>query len=67
MTMERGKVNKVENTLLITAVVMAVALLFVVIYTIKFLSHNLLNALAPSVKSGQTVNFNIEAAKSLNL
>lgn len=65
--MERGRVNRIENILLIMAVVFSIALLFFVIYTIRFLSHNLLNALAPNVKSGQSASFNIEGAKSLGL
>ncbi len=65
--MERGKVSKIENILLVLAVVFFVALLFFVIYTFKFLSHNLLNALAPNEKSAQGINFNIEGARNLGL
>ncbi|MCL5006796.1 MAG: hypothetical protein M1153_01425 [Patescibacteria group bacterium] len=59
------KASKIENVLLVVAVALSALLLFAVIYTIGFLSHNLRSALAPSVQSGTTVNFNIQGAQNL--
>ena len=65
--MERGKVNKVENALLASAVGITVILLVFVIYTIQFLSHNLLDALAPSGQGAPAASFNIAGAQGLGL
>jgi hypothetical protein len=65
--MERGKVSKVENVLLIAAVGIAAVLLVFVIYTIQFLSHNLLDALAPSGQGAPAASFNIAGAQALGL
>ena len=66
-TMEQGRVSKTENMLLAAAIGISVILLVVVIYTIQFLSHNLLDALAPSTQGTAAVNFDITGAQSLSL
>ncbi len=53
--------------LLIAAVGIAAVLLVFVIYTIQFLSHNLLDALAPSGQGAPAASFNIAGAQALGL
>ncbi|MBI2593000.1 MAG: hypothetical protein HYW37_02545 [Candidatus Colwellbacteria bacterium] len=65
--MNREKFKQIERILLATSLLLIVLTVALVIYSLGFLSTNLLRALAPGQERGETANFDLQGFENLDI